>query len=53
MPDLSFLEEYAQREKVIAIGEVGLDYYWDKSYIDQQKEVFCQQIELAKNFLFP
>ncbi len=53
LPDLSFLEEYAQREKVIAIGEVGLDYYWDKSYIDQQKEVFCQQIELAKKLSLP
>ncbi len=33
--------------KVIAIGECGLDYYWDKSFNDIQKEVFKKQIKLA------
>ena len=39
--------EYAKNPKVIAIGECGLDYYWDKSFNDIQKEVFKRQIVLA------
>lgn len=36
-----------KNKKVIAIGECGLDYYWDKSFIDIQKDVFKRQIHLA------
>lgn len=34
--------------KVVAIGECGLDYYWDKSFVDEQKTAFLKQIEIAK-----
>lgn len=37
----------AQDKKVVAIGEIGLDYYWDKSFIDIQKETFIKQIKIA------
>lgn len=37
----------AQQNKIVAIGECGLDYYWDKTYIEEQKEAFLKQIEIA------
>ena len=40
-------------EKIVAIGEIGLDYYWDKSFKDLQKEVFIKQIKIANKFKLP
>ena len=40
-------------KKIVAVGEVGLDYYWDKSFVDLQKEVFIKQIRLAKKLHLP
>lgn len=34
-------------DRIIGIGEIGLDYYWDKSFVDLQKEVFIKQIDFA------
>ena len=45
--------ELAQNPKVVAIGEIGLDYYWDKSFVDLQKEVFIKQIKLANKLNLP
>ncbi len=39
--------------KIVGIGEVGLDYYWDKSFKDLQKEVFIKQIEFANQMNLP
>lgn len=39
--------------KIIGIGEIGLDYYWDKTYIDLQKEAFIKQIEFANDMNLP
>lgn len=47
------LSEFAQKDKVIAIGEIGLDYYYDNSPRDVQKEVFRQQIRLARDLKLP
>ena len=41
------LIELSKNEKVMAIGEIGLDYYYDNSPRDVQKEIFKKQIELA------
>lgn len=41
------LEGLAEHEKCLAIGEIGLDYYWDASHKQEQKELFRRQIELA------
>ena len=39
--------------KVVGIGEVGLDYYWDTSFCEQQKEIFIKQIKLANELNLP
>ena len=39
--------------KVVGIGEIGLDYYWDTSYVELQKEIFIKQIELANELNLP
>lgn len=45
--------ELAKNPKVVAIGEIGLDYYWDKSFVELQKEVFIKQIKLANRLNLP
>ena len=39
--------------KIIGIGEIGLDYYWDKTYKELQKEIFIKQIEFANEMNLP
>jgi len=41
------LEEFIKNNKIYAIGECGLDYHWDKTYINEQKELLKLQCELA------
>ena len=43
----SELKRLAQHPKCVAVGEIGLDYYWDSEHKDEQKELFHRQIELA------
>ena len=45
--------ELAKNKKVVAVGEIGLDYYWDKTFIDVQKKVFKTQIEIANILNLP
>ncbi|MBY0124474.1 TatD family hydrolase [Bacillus sp. S/N-304-OC-R1] len=51
--DLQWIEELSSHPKVVALGEMGLDYYWDKSPKEIQKEVFRKQIQLAKKVKLP
>ncbi len=44
---LNFLKFKLQQHNYIAIGEIGIDLYWDKTYQNEQIEAFCQQIEWA------
>lgn len=47
------MREFLAHPKILAVGEIGLDYYWDKSQIELQKEIFKRQIEIAKEFKKP
>lgn len=51
--DLSWIEQLSAHPKVVAIGETGLDYHWDKSPKEVQKEVFKRHIQLAKKVNLP
>ena len=50
---LSEIRALAADERVVAIGEIGLDYYWDKTYKEKQKMMFRAQIELALELDLP
>lgn len=50
---LKSLEEFAVHEKVVAIGEMGLDYHYNFSQPEIQKEVFRDQLDLAKSLNLP
>ncbi|NLK28460.1 MAG: TatD family hydrolase [Clostridiales bacterium] len=49
----SWLKEKAKHPKCVAIGEVGLDYYWDSTDRDIQKTWFARQMELARELKLP
>lgn len=47
--DLQWIErEAATNPKIVAVGEIGLDYYWDKEGKERQKDFFIRQIEIAR-----
>lgn len=48
-----YLKELSAHEKVVAIGEMGLDYHWDTSPKEVQEKVFREQIRLAKQVEMP
>lgn len=50
---LQQIEKLANNEKVVAIGEIGLDYYWNKENKEEQKLAFQKQIELANKLDLP
>ena len=51
--DLSWIEEHINNSKVVAIGEIGLDYYWDKTFKQEQIELFRNQVMLANKYKKP
>lgn len=53
LQELQHVEEELTKRKFFAIGEIGIDLYWDKTYLQQQKEAFKKQIQLAKQYKLP
>jgi TatD DNase family protein len=51
--ELQIAEEWLQRRKFVAIGETGLDFYWDKSFTPQQYDAFKIQVGWAKQYKIP
>lgn len=51
--EISHVEQMLSQNKFIAVGEIGLDLYWDKSTLDLQKIAFESQIEIAKKYQLP
>ena len=53
MDEISHVESLIQKNKIVAIGEIGLDLYWDKSNMDLQIKAFEMQIDLANKNNLP
>jgi len=51
--ELAHIEAYLKKHKFAAIGEIGLDFYWDTTYKEQQIEVFKKEIDLALAYDLP
>ncbi len=51
--ELKHVEEQLAKRKFYAVGEIGIDLYWDKSTLDIQKRAFKHQIQLAKQYKLP
>lgn len=50
---LSVIESWLAKRAFAAVGEIGMDLYWDKTFKEAQKEVFRYQIDLAKKYNLP
>jgi len=51
--ELDLVKSELERRKYIAIGEIGIDLYWDKSFLNQQITTFQQQIDWALEYTLP
>lgn len=53
LEDLNKIEKLLDNKKIVGIGEIGLDYYWDKDNKEQQRLFFINQIQLAQKYNLP
>ncbi len=51
--ELAIVQDWLGKRKFAAVGEIGLDYYWDKTFVPQQKEAFALQIGWALQYDIP
>ena len=53
LDNLQWLEEHVRDDKIVAIGEIGLDYHYDDTDKEKQKMVFRKQLEIAERYHIP
>jgi TatD DNase family protein len=53
LEELALVKEWLDKRKFIAVGEIGIDLYWDKSFKKEQQLAFRQQIQWAKEYGLP
>lgn len=53
LEELSQVEAELTKRKFVAIGEIGIDLYWDKTHLPEQQIAFRKQIQLAKQYKLP
>jgi TatD DNase family protein len=51
--ELGVVEGWLEKRPFKAIGEIGLDFYWDKTYVAQQYKAFQRQLDLARQYQVP
>ena len=51
--EIEIARQYLKQRKFVAIGEIGLDFYWDKTFTKEQYEAFRIQVELALEYSLP
>jgi TatD DNase family protein len=53
LQELNIVQNWLKQRKFVAIGEIGLDFYWDKTFATQQQEAFEQQMQWALDYRLP
>ena len=51
--ELAIVEDWLSKRKFVAIGEIGLDFYWDKTFTEQQYKAFETQMQWAIDYNTP
>jgi len=51
--EMELVENELENGGYIAVGEIGIDLYWDSTYFDEQKDAFRRQLKLAKKYNLP
>ena len=51
--ELEIVKQWLEKRQFAAIGEIGLDFHWDKSFVNSQYDAFHKQIELALSYNLP
>jgi len=53
LEELQLVEYWLKKRKFYGIGEIGIDLYWDKSFLEEQMHAFRVQLDLAKQYNLP
>ncbi len=53
LEELQHVDQELSKRKFVAVGEIGIDLYWDKMHLPQQQDAFRKQIQLAKSYKLP